>query len=98
MSDGCPHAGIGRSFNFGWKWEEIADFMSVMSQVGYTAKGLSTLLVDECNKLYGEKPGDDATALVVRIRRRVPMNLLFGPPSNRDDGDRMMSQIGRAHV
>ena len=42
-------------------------------------------------KLYGEKPGDDATACVVRIRKREPMNLLFGPPSNRDDCDRMMS-------
>ena len=24
MSDGCPHAGIGRVFNFGWKREDIA--------------------------------------------------------------------------
>ena len=39
----------------------------------------------------GYKPGDDTTACVVRIRKRVPMNLLFGPPSNRDDNDRMMS-------
>ena len=38
-----------------------------------------------------DKPGDDATACVVRIRKREPMNLLFGPPSNRDDCDRMMS-------
>ena len=27
MSDGCPHAGIGRMYNFGWKREEIAAFM-----------------------------------------------------------------------
>lgn len=27
MSDGCPHAGIGTSFNFGWKREDIASFM-----------------------------------------------------------------------
>ena len=49
------------------------------------------MLVDECNKLYGGKPGDDATSCVIRIRKRVPMNLLFGPPSNRDDCNRMMS-------
>ncbi len=91
MSDGCPHAGIGTAYNFGWKREEIADFMEALSHVGYTAKTLSTMLVDECNKLYGGKPGDDATACVVHIRKRVPMNLLFGPPSNRDDADRMMS-------
>ena len=91
MSDGCPHAGIGMSYNFGWKREDIIDFIETLVPAGYTAKTLSTMLVDECDKLYGHKPGDDATACVVRIRKRVPMNMLFGPPSNRDDADRMMS-------
>ena len=91
MSDGCPHAGIGMSYNFGWKREDIAAFMESLAPVGYTAKTLSTILIDEVNKLYGGKPGDDATACVVRIRKREPMNLLFGPPANRDDCDRMMS-------
>ncbi len=91
MSDGCPHAGIGTAYNFGWKREDIADFVESLSHAGYTAKTLSTMLVDECDRLYGQKPGDDATACVVRIRKRVPMNMLFGPPANRDDNDRMMS-------
>ena len=91
MSDGCPHAGIGISYNFGWKREDIIDFLETLAPAGYTAKTLSTMLVDECDKLYGHKPGDDATACIVRIRKRVPMNMLFGPPSNRDDADRMMS-------
>ena len=91
MSDGCPHAGIGLSYNFGWKREDIISFMETLAPVGYTAKTLSTILVDECFKLYGGKPGDDATACVVRVRKREPMNILFGPPSNRDDANRMMS-------
>ncbi|MEE1024311.1 MAG: SpoIIE family protein phosphatase, partial [Acutalibacteraceae bacterium] len=91
MSDGCPHAGIGTAYNFGWKREEIIDFMETMSVSGLTAKNLSTLLVDECDKLYGYQPGDDATACIIKIRKREPMNILFGPPSNRDDCDRMMS-------
>ena len=91
MSDGCPHAGIGTAYNFGWKREDIASFMQTLAPAGYTAKTLSTILVDECNKLYGNRPGDDTTACVVRVRKREPMNLLFGPPSNRDDCDRMMS-------
>lgn len=91
MSDGCPHAGIGIAYNFGWKREDIANFFETLAPVGYTAKNLSTMLIDECDKLYDHKPGDDATACVVKIRKRVPMNMLFGPPSNRDDADRMMS-------
>ena len=91
MSDGCPHAGIGTSYNFGWRREDIVAFMEAMSLCGYTAKNLSTRLIDEVDRLYGGQPGDDATACVVRIRRRVPMNLLFGPPTSRNDNDRMMS-------
>ena len=91
MSDGCPHAGVGTAYNFGWKWEDIADYMSQIVHVGYTAKTLATMLIEECDRLYGGHPGDDATACVVRIRRRVPVELLFGPPRDRDDCDRMMS-------
>ncbi len=91
MSDGCPHASAGIEYNMGWKREDIITFMEAMSLCGYSAKTLSTMLVDECNKLYGGEPKDDATSVVVRVRKRVPMNLLFGPPSNRDDVDRMMS-------
>lgn len=91
MSDGCPHAGMGISMNFGWKREEIAGFMETLVAGEYPAKALATMLVDECYKLYCEKPGDDTTACVVKIRKREPMNILFGPPSDRDDCNRMMS-------
>ena len=91
MSDGCPHAGIGTAFNFGWKRADIIDFMETIIVGGYTAKNLATMLVDECNRLYGNKPGDDTTAAVIKIRKREPMNILFGPPYNRDDCNRMMS-------
>lgn len=38
MSDGCPHAGIGREYNFGWKREDIIDFLETIAPAGYTAK------------------------------------------------------------
>ncbi|SDA22742.1 Stage II sporulation protein E (SpoIIE) [Ruminococcus sp. YE71] len=91
MSDGCPHAGLGRVYNFGWKREDIAEFMEAAAAGGYTAKNLATMLIDECSRLYGGEPGDDATSCVVKIRKREPMNILFGPPANKDDCSRMMS-------
>jgi hypothetical protein len=91
MSDGCPHAGSGNKYNFGWKREDIIGFMEALVAGEYTAKNLSTMLVDECDKLYEKHPADDTTACVIRIRKRVPMNVLFGPPLNRDDTERMLS-------
>lgn len=91
MSDGCIHAGVGLTLNFGWERKEIISFLETFAHVGFTAKTLATMLTDECNKLYGFEPGDDTTACVVRVRRREPMNLLFGPPSNRDDANKMMA-------
>ena len=91
FSDGVEHAGVGLDYNFGWKREDIVDYMSVFWQVGFNAKTLSTILLEETERLYRGKPGDDATVCTVRIRRREPVNLVIGPPANRDDCKKMMS-------
>ena len=91
MSDGCIHAGVGMSLNFGWDRAQIAEYMEPLAEVGFTAKTLSTMLTDKCLELYGGAPGDDTTACTVRIRRRQPTNLMIGPPSDRNDCDKMVS-------
>lgn len=98
MSDGAPHAGLGVTMNFGWTREKIIDYIRPYSDVGFTAKTLTTMILDECYSLYGGEPGDDATVCTVRIRRREPMNLLIGPPSNRADCNKMMSLFSQRRV
>ncbi|MGI6170001.1 MAG: serine/threonine-protein phosphatase, partial [Christensenellales bacterium] len=91
MSDGVVHAGIGHALNFGWERGDIINFMGPLSRAGYTARTLTTMLLDQCNRLYGGKPGDDATVCTLHLRRRTPVNLLIGPPANPDDCARMLS-------
>ncbi len=91
MSDGVVHAGIGGVYNFGWKREDIIGYMEALWNVGFTAKTLTTVLLEKTQKLYDDKPGDDATVCTIRIRTREPVNLLLGPPCNRDDCRKMMS-------
>ena len=91
MSDGTIHAGVGQSLNFGWQRPEIIKFLEMMYDPSYTAKTYSTLLVEECNHLYGGHPGDDTTVACVKIRNRQQVNLMIGPPSDRKDVNKMQS-------
>ncbi|MEG1501753.1 MAG: serine/threonine-protein phosphatase, partial [Clostridiales bacterium] len=91
MSDGAIHAGVGKSLNFGWQREDIISFMETFYNVGFTAKTLTTILLDQCNKLYDGKPGDDTTVCTIHIRKREPLNLLIGPPADPQDCSKMMS-------
>ena len=91
MSDGAIHAGVEQTLNFGWERDNIIEFMEMMYDKSFTAKTLSTILLDECNRLYGYRPGDDTTVCTVRIRERVPMNIMIGPPASPDDVNKMMS-------
>ncbi len=99
ISDGAVHAGVGKTLNFGWQRKDIIEFMEAIYDGSYTAKTLATLLVEECNKLYAGKPGDDTTVCAIKIRHREPMNLIIGPPADPEDANRMMalffSKIGK---
>ncbi len=91
LSDGVTYAGVGETLNFGWQREDIINFIEPLCLGEYTAKTLSTILLNECDSLYQNKPGDDTTVCAVKIRKREPMNIAFGPPSDRNDCDKMMS-------
>ena len=91
MSDGTIHAGVGQSLNFGWERKDIIEFLEMMYDKSYTAKTYASLLVEECNHLYGGHPGDDTTACVVKVRDRQQVNLMIGPPSDRKDTHKYLS-------
>lgn len=91
MSDGCIHASEGESLDLKWDVPQITEFMEAFYEAGFTAKTLSTILLDECFARYAGTPGDDTTVCTVRIRKREPVNLLMGPPADRDDCRKMMS-------
>ncbi|MDR2893761.1 MAG: serine/threonine-protein phosphatase [Deltaproteobacteria bacterium] len=91
VSDGAVHAGVGKTLNFGWQLKDITSFLESIYQSHYTAKTLSTILLEKCNALYGGEPGDDTSVCTLKIRLRKPMNLLLGPPQDPADVQRMMS-------
>ena len=80
FSDGVIHAGIGNLLNFGWQWEEAADYLLARSYENKKAKDISMALVDTCYNLYGEEPGDDTTVAVIKVEERKYVTMFSGPP------------------
>ena len=71
-SDGAVYAGIGENMNFGWQRDQIIEFMEEYYRPDFTAKTLSSLLLDQCDKLYGGRPGDDNTFALSKSARENP--------------------------
>lgn len=90
MSDGCIHAGVGASLNYGWQRENIIDFLETMYIPSYSSKAITKLLIDECNRLYEEKPGDDTTVLSMKVTKKEVVNLLIGPPEQKEHDRKML--------
>ena len=91
MSDGVKYAGAEEKLNYDWDMPQIKDFVKTIYRKSYSAMALATELASQCNGLYAYRPTDDTTVAVVRIRERKQVSLMFGPPSKKEDDERMMS-------
>ncbi|MDQ1238955.1 MAG: hypothetical protein QG577_1140 [Thermodesulfobacteriota bacterium] len=84
VSDGEIHAGIGGLLNLGWDWEKIAKFLETQVYEDISAQKVAQILVDQARQLYEDKPGDDTTAGVLKIRPKRFGAFMIGPPVSRD--------------
>ena len=84
MSDGVIHAGIGKLLNFGWQRPDIIDYLDRTVKPDMSARCISCLLAATCNELYLDKPGDDTTVAAVRVRQSLTVNLMVGPPVDKE--------------
>ncbi|MDD4839842.1 MAG: SpoIIE family protein phosphatase [Clostridia bacterium] len=87
MSDGTIHAGIGMILNFGWQRKEIIDYLNKAIKTNMSARCVSCLLTRACNDLYLDKPGDDTTVAAVRIREKCTVDIMVGPPVDKEKDD-----------
>ncbi|MBE5039244.1 SpoIIE family protein phosphatase [Ructibacterium gallinarum] len=93
MSDGAIYAGVGEVLNYGWQRENIITFIEERYNWTLTAKTITSLISDECNRLYAGRPGDDTTITTVQIRKRKTCNLMIGPPADKKDDAAMLSKF-----
>lgn len=99
MSDGAIWAGEEETMNYNWEWHDMAAYTLKCTNETLSAARLAAMLSQVCYDLYGEKPGDDTTVAVTRVIRRQVVNIFTGPPSRKEDDERVvhdfMKQEGR---
>lgn len=95
MSDGTIHAGVGNLMNFGWQRDNITEYLDRTIKQDMSAKCISCLLTSACNDLYLDKPGDDTTVAAVRIREKCVVDIMVGPPVDKEKDDFYVGQFMR---
>lgn len=95
-SDGVIHAGVGNTLNHGWEWHHVGDFLKRQHLI--SADHITRRLIDTCNQLYGKSPGDDTSAVTIKVRKPKIVNIFSGPPENQSNDelyvDEFMSSFG----
>lgn len=87
MSDGTIHAGIGMILNLGWQRKEIMEYLDGTITANMSARCIANILASACNDLYLDKPGDDTTVAAVRLREELKVNIMVGPPVDKEKDD-----------
>lgn len=85
MSDGVPHAGIGKTLNLGWQRPEIIEYMQNAVNMSMSATCIANVLASASENLYMHEPGDDTTVAAIKIRKKETVNIMIGPPVRMED-------------
>jgi hypothetical protein len=93
VSDGEIHAGIGGLLNLGWDWEKIARFLETQIHEDISAQKVAQILVDQARELYQDKPGDDTTVGVLKIRPKRFAVFMIGPPVKREADQEVVARF-----
>ncbi|AQQ09490.1 stage II sporulation protein E [Sedimentisphaera cyanobacteriorum] len=85
-SDGVTESGRGeKGMQWGWEEENLAKFCAGIcsENKGLSARQMAKNIVEAAIRNEGGKCSDDATALVINLRRPKKTLLVTGPPSQR---------------
>lgn len=92
-SDGAVNAGMDNQFSYRWNWGSVAQWLCQRAHIFTSARRIATELVEAVNNLYGGRPMDDVTAMVLRIMPKQTVNLMYGPPEYPEDDGFMVHEF-----
>ncbi|NLL04408.1 MAG: SpoIIE family protein phosphatase [Clostridiaceae bacterium] len=93
VSDGVIHAGVGATLNLGWQWNNVREYIERIYKSDLSPKNIVKLLLSVCENLYARKPGDDTTVAAIKIRKPVVVNVMIGPPVNKNEDRNVVNRF-----
>ena len=95
VSDGVLNAGIGGVYPLGWGWDQAAQFLEEQTHPQLSAQDLADKVADAVRELYADAPGDDVSVVVIKVRRKLVVTVLTGPPTDRTLDEALVSRFVR---
>lgn len=95
-SDGAVNAGMDNQFSYRWNWDSVGKWLCERAHHFTSARRLAAELVEAVNNLYGGRPMDDVTAMVLQVRPQNTVNLMYGPPEYPEDDEFMVHEFMEA--
>jgi len=83
VSDGVLNAGIGGLYPMGWGSKQVTRFLEEHCHPDLTAQQLADKLAQAAWELYCGEPGDDVSVAIIKVRHKLTVSVLTGPPADR---------------
>jgi hypothetical protein len=94
VSDGITQAGLGQGLTNGWGTEGLLRYINrKLSNKEYQVENISTDIVKHALKHWIKKIGDDCTAVHIKSRVGIIVNILTGPPENPEDDAKSVKEF-----
>ena len=85
MSDGVTNAGMGKTTYGGWGREEVVKFCEQRWREEISAQEMASAIGNAGLDLNLDETDDDLTVLVMKGMKKKVVNIMVGPPADRED-------------
>ena len=85
MSDGVTNAGMGKTTYGGWGREEVVKFCEQRWREEISAQEMASAIGNAGLDLNLDETDDDLTVLVMKGMKKKTVNIMVGPPADRED-------------
>ncbi len=95
VSDGVIHAGIGGKLRLGLGASGLQAYIERVIDPKMSAQDLADTILGHCRHLYDNRPGDDTTVWVAKVRKPRRLLVAVGPPRYRELDQAFARSINR---